>query len=128
MYALQVQEWRTKQLRNQWVSWINLAWQHLTSGAKVEAPWMLPAPGEAGFELIEIAHPTGQSRDWGMSMADGSRIHIHEFADGRRVVHRDVHDPKRGLGPTLAHLMQETPYGVLAIGLGVLIYANVRSA
>jgi hypothetical protein len=115
-----VVEWRKQQLQGIWVAWIQQNWQSLVSGLKINAHYGLAAPPEAGFEAIGFAHPVGQIRDWGLSMTDGSRIHVHEYADGRRVVHRDKHDPKRGLGPALAHLMQETPYGMLALGCGAL--------
>lgn len=36
-----------------------------------------------------VASPEGQVSDWGLSFADGSRIHVHQFADGRYVVDRD---------------------------------------
>lgn len=114
MVTWDVGAWRTQKLQAAWVAWANVNWTSLVGGLKLGAPVWLAAPAEAGFEIIEIAHPVGQARDWGLSLADGSRLHVHEYADGRRVVHRDVHNPKRGLGPMLAHLMQETPYGVMA--------------
>jgi hypothetical protein len=122
-----VRDWHREQLQRTWVSWIHQYWQHLASGSKIQAPRWLPAPADAGFTLIEIAHPAGQARDWGLSMADGSRIHVHEYADGRRVVHRDAYDPNRGLGHTLAHLMQETPYGILAVGIGAFLLITSAS-
>jgi hypothetical protein len=127
MQTWDVRAWQLQQRQGIWMGWINQNWQRLVSGDKINAPIGLAAPEEAGFEMIEVAHPVGQSRDWGLSVSDGSRIHVHEYADGRRVVHRDAHNPKRGLGPMLAHLMQETPYGALAIGAGTL-YLLVRAA
>jgi hypothetical protein len=120
MQTWNVRDWRREQLRTTWVTWITQNWQRLAPGVKIEAPHWFGAPVEAGFEPIGIAHPVGQARDWGMSFTDGSRIHIHEFANGRRVVHRDKHDPRRGLGHAVAHLMQETPYGILGIGVATL--------
>ena len=122
-----VSEWRVQQLQKIWMAWIHQNWQNLVSGKKIIAPGGFVAPAEAGFEAIGLAHPVGQTRDWGLSMTDGSRIHIHEFANGQRVVHRDKYDPKRGLGSALAHLMQETPYGILACGIGALVLANQAS-
>jgi hypothetical protein len=103
-----------------WMAWITQHWQRFVNGEKIDAPIWFAPPADAGFEVIEIAHPVGQTRDWGLPLSDDSRIHVHEYANGRRVVHRDVHNPKRGLGPMLAHLMQETPYGVLALCVGSL--------
>lgn len=121
MVTWDVGAWRMQKLQNDWLSWATVHWPSLVGGAKINAPFWLAAPVDAGFEVIEIAHPVGQVRDWGLALTDGSRIHVHEYADGRRVVHRDVHDPKRGLGPMLAHLMQETPYGILALGITAMV-------
>jgi hypothetical protein len=123
MQTWNVSAWQVQQVQHQqriWMTWVNQNWQRFLKGEKIEAPVWLAAPADAGFEVIEIAHPVGQSSDWGLSLSDNSRIHVHEYANGRRVAHRDVHNPKRGLGPMLAHLMQETPYGILALCAGTL--------
>lgn len=130
MHPWNVSAWQVQQVQHQqriWMSWVSQNWQRLLNGEKIPAPAWLAAPGVAGFEVIEIAHPVGQARDWGLSLSDDSRIHVHEYADGRRVVHRDVHNPKRGLGPMLAHLMQETPYGMLALSIGALVLISQAS-
>lgn len=126
MYTWSVSLWHQQRCRDQWVAWINQWWGHLSAGQKIVASPHLPAVAESGFEEIQIAHPVGQLRDWGFSMPDGSRVHVHEYADGRRVVHRDQHDPKRSLGAALAHLFQETPYGI-AIGVGLVLLAISRN-
>jgi len=112
-------EWQTHWVRNQWQSWINHNWQSLVGGVKLEMPrWMTPST-EAGFTLLPVAHPVGQARDWGLSMPDGSRIHVHEYPDGRFVTHRDKFDPARGFQSSVAHLMQETPYPAILMFAGV---------
>jgi hypothetical protein len=130
MQTPNVSAWKMQQLQHQqriWMVWVNQHWQRLVNGEKITAPVWLAMPADAGFEAIEIAHPVGQARDWGLPLSDNSRIHVHEYADGRRVVHRDVHNPKRGLGPMLAHLMQETPYGALALCVGMLYVLSQAS-
>lgn len=82
------------------------------------APGWLPPPAVAGFARIEVASPEGQVADWGLSFDDGSRVHIHEYADGRRVVHRDQHDPANGFWSTVSHLLSETWVGPV---LGVVL-------
>jgi hypothetical protein len=63
------------------------------------------------------------------SFDDGSRLHVHEHYDGRRVVHRDQYDPSQGLGSLIAHLAFETPLvPVLLISIGVLAVARSARA
>lgn len=107
---MSIHEWIVQQAQQRWVNWINQWWIALSTGNKIEVPTWLGAPHQAGFHLIPVAHPAGQIRDWGLAMSDGSRIHIHEFANGRYVAHRDKFDPARGLESSVAHVMQETPY------------------
>src|SRR5215831_8501760 len=92
----------------QWLPWIQENWALLSAGYKVEAPlWLTPMP-QSGFAQQALATPAGQAADWTLSMTDESRVHVHEFADGRRVVHRDEHDPDQGLLNMLAHLTFDT--------------------
>lgn len=119
--------WQRDRNQGIWVDWIRQQWPQLATSAKITAPLWLPSAAASGFDLLQIAHPAGQFRDWALSLSDGSRIHVHEYLDGARVVHRDVHDPKRGLGPMLAHLMQETPYGLLAGVAVFLLIAKTAS-
>jgi len=102
-----------------WIAWINGNWVNLAPGVKLSAPRWLPSPAVSGFRPLPLASPEGQVSDWGLSFADGSRIHVHQFADGRYVVHRDRYDPDQGLGRMVAHLFGETLWG-LGICLGVL--------
>jgi hypothetical protein len=110
-----------------WLPLIQVHWQQLVNGGRVHAPAWLDSPGNYGFKRLGIALPQGQSADWAMSCSDGSRIHIHEFLDGRRVIHRDKHDPDKDLGSMIAHLLTETPVGGVAVVAGlcaVIINAN----
>jgi hypothetical protein len=79
------------------------------------APAWLPHPMTAGFQKIDIAEQTGQIADWGLSLADGSRVHVHQLSDGRQLVHRDKFDPAHSLQFTAQHLMFETVWGRLAV-------------
>ena|ERR1041385_2499567 len=109
-----------------WVAWTSAHWQELSSGGKLAvSPW-LTHPRLAGFYPIDIATPEGQSLDWGLSLTDGSRIHVHEFSDGTLVAHRDRFDPQRGLGPMLAHLLTETFVGPL-VG-AIVLFAVIRGS
>lgn len=110
-----------------WTVWIASVWSRLKAGTKLEAPAHLPHPEDEGFSPESIATPEGQCADWVLSYDDGSRIHIHELCDGRRVVHRDQYDPNQGLGNLIAHLAFETPL-VPAVLIGVGLVAVVKSA
>ena len=102
-----------------WQPWITSAWPMLTQGAKIEAPSSLPHPRYSGFSAESIATPEGQCADWVLSFDDGSRVHVHEHCDGRRVVHRDQFDPNQGLLNLVAHLVLETalvPIALLVVG------------
>jgi hypothetical protein len=110
-----------------WNDWIATAWPKLASGAKLEAPRHLPHPKHAGFNSESIATPEGQCANWVLSYNDGSRIHVHEHGDGRRVVHRDQYDPNQGLGNMIAHLVFETAL-VPVVLLGIGLVAGTRSA
>jgi len=97
-----------------WYSWIAANWAALTEGQKLFAPSGLGHPSARGFRRLDAALPMGQVADWTLPCSDGSRIHVHEFADGHLQVHRDVHDPDRGGFHLVQHLLFETPLGFLA--------------
>lgn len=107
-----------------WLEWIRSNWLLFLAGQKIEAPWWLGSPLQAGFQRISLAHPSGQESDWGLSISDGSRIHVHSYATGRNVVHRDKHDPAQGLDRAIAHIVEETPYGKLALAVGAAYLFN----
>jgi hypothetical protein len=103
-----------------WNDWIHSNWEALARGAKLEAPPWLGPPAEAGFRLTIAAAYEGQTADWALGMIDRSRIHVHEYGDGRRIVHRDAHDPDRGLAGMVAHLAFDTPFVVAALAVGAV--------
>jgi hypothetical protein len=107
-----------------WMQWISQNWVALAAGAKIEVPQDVGQPQEAGFRITSNASPEGQLADWALAMSDRSRIHVHVYADGRRIAHRDKHDPDRGIGDKVAHLLVDTPLGVLAILGGTLWLAT----
>jgi len=110
-----------------WNRWIESSWTNLSAGAKLEAPGHLPHPKDAGFSPEAFATPEGQCADWVLSYNDGSRVHVHENCDGRRIVHRDQFDPNQGFGSLVAHLVLETALvPVVLLSLGFL--AAARSA
>lgn len=100
--------------RSYWINWITSVWPQLVAGQHLEAPYYLPHPKDAGFALTTQAERVGQVRDWAMSFNDGSRAHIHEYRDGRYVVHRDAVDPGRGTLEALFHWVTESASGKLA--------------
>lgn len=104
-----------------WSTWC--PWEELREGAHVPVPASLPHPSEAGFEPTRLASSIGQTRDWAHPLADGSRLHVHEFCDGECVVHRDSLDPARGPATATVHWLTEAPEGNLALGVGALVGA-----
>ncbi|MCH8286445.1 hypothetical protein IIB79_07960, partial [candidate division KSB1 bacterium] len=70
-----------------WDRWVydNLSvWRKQTS---VFIPAGLPHPAYSGFGKPVVAEQHGQETDWVVSLEDGSRLHIHEYADGTMVGH-----------------------------------------
>ena len=94
-----------------WDGLIASAWPHLVAGRQIEAPPGLPHPRWSGFESPLLAEPVGQSFDWVKSYADGSRIHVHEFSNGRLVVHRGATDPSVSPVHALWHWVTESTSG-----------------
>ena len=109
-----------------WTHWIAKQWPLLSRGRHVIAPAWLPHPAHVGFTRVALATPSGQVADWSLAYDDGSRVHIHEYADGRMVVHRDCLDPDRSIGGLVNHLLGETLVGPVL--LGVLVIAAIRAA
>ena len=105
-----------------WNEWIRRSWPDLAAGRTVEVWGGLPHPSNAGFHALDFALPSGQCADWSVSLTDGGRLHIHEYASGRLLGHRDRFDPDAGISSMVAHLMKETPVGpVLGVIGGMLI-------
>lgn len=107
-----------------WLDWIALNWLALQQGRKLPAPAWLPHPATAGFQPISIATPEGQCADWRRSYTDGSRVHVHEFSDGSRIVHRDLYDPDAGFGHMILHLLTETAVGPVLAGVLILVVVS----
>ena len=105
-----------------WKGWIKDNWDALVTGKKLELTAFLPHPAQSGFAEEDLAEEAGQCRDWILALTDESRLHVHEFADGRMVVHRDRWDPNRGASNMVKHVAFETTLGGLALvgllGLG----------
>lgn len=104
-----------------WMTWLQAAWPALARGQRVEVPRFLPHPGRSGFERPPLAEPAGQVADWVVSVTDGSRVHLHEFADGTLVAHRDETDPKRGVAEAMWHWATESTTGQLFVGGAVIL-------
>lgn len=85
----------------------------------------MPHPATAGFQEQGIAEPAGQVRDWTLPVDDGSRIHVHEYPDGRMAAHRDEIDPDRGPVEAVVHVLKETKVGQAAM-IGVGLYLGYR--
>lgn len=112
----------------QWLTWIRNNYSALKGGACLQAPWWLAHPSRSGFERPEIAEPVGQKDNWVASVDDGSRVHLHEYADGRIVAHRDPTDPARGPISALWHWLTESRSGKTALIVGGLaLLAGVGS-
>ena len=121
-----------------WRPWLAAQWPALSQGNTVvlAAPYYLPHPEAAGFHRELVVEPAGQREDWVKPLADGSRIHVHVMEDGSRHVHRDKHDPGRGVLSALKHFFTETKTGFVVLcvgafavvgGLGYAVYRGVKS-
>jgi len=103
-----------------WGQWIDRNLPALKAGKKLGAPEWLGPPADAGFRRVTSAAYEGQVADWALPQCDGSRIHVHEYANATRIVHRDQYDPDRNLANTLRHLVFDTPLGVAALAAGAV--------
>lgn len=100
-----------------WHSWLVEHWEPLCAGEPitVEPGGELAHPAIAdGWHEVFIAEPFGQRADWAYPLPDGSRLHMHEHAN-RWVIHRDKHDPGRGIGPAVRHYLEEAPTAKIAV-------------
>ena len=107
-----------------WSRWIRRNWGALLRGRWLQAPSRLTHPSRAGFRRLAAAEPRGQVADWALSCDDGSRVHVHEHADGRLIAHRDQHDPDAGIGSAVLHVVKETAVGPLVV-LGIVAAVGV---
>jgi hypothetical protein len=114
-------------LRSDWLAFVAERWPSLARGGRACAPRELTHPSESGFDRASIAEACGQASDWVRALPDGSRLHAHEFPDGSIVVHRDEHDPGRGLVAAARHLFGETRVGRPLLAFGLAVAANVAA-
>lgn len=113
----------------QWQSLLQQNWAHLVSGQKLDVTGYVPHPAwVSGFTQTLLAEPHGQVIDWELALGDGSRIHVHEFADGRLVVHRDAINPSRGPLEAISHWLTETATGAAVLGVGSVVAAGLGIA
>lgn len=102
---------------NLYPTWYAQARTGLSQGAWLRLPAHAPHPSACGFEPIAIAEDHGQVADWGTPTPGGSRLHVHEHADGALVAHEDRFSPDEGPLSMLAHLLFETTGGKIALAL-----------
>lgn len=104
-----------------WTNAIEKHWDGLVKGEEYTIPKSrIIHPMESGFYAIALAEPCGQWHDYGMSLDDGSRIHVHEYAD-RYDFHRDKYDPSRGVFAAVRHYLDEAPSSKPALTIGLLV-------
>lgn len=110
-----------------WRAWLQASWPALVRGDKVTVPpGQLPRPSLAGYRGLRVSENAGQVADWGLSLVDGSRVHLHEYASGRLVAHRDRFDPGRNLYALGRHVVGETRVGKTA-AVGAVLWGVARA-
>lgn len=106
-----------------WATFLLRSWPALVRGEHLHVPQGLVPPRTAGFRRPLVAEPHGQEEDWVLPLRDGSRVHVHVYASGARVIHRDRTDPARSPLHALWHLVTETRVAaagkVAAVAYGV---------
>lgn len=106
-----------------WREFVNTHAGNLRAGALVALPEGMPLEG---WKRLRWAEAAGQVADLAFPCADGSRLHVHIFADGRRLMHRDRWDPERGPVAAVLHWLVETRSGRGAVLLGALATKLLR--
>lgn len=113
----------------QWLTLLQQYWSYLVSGQKLDVTCQVPHPSLVSeFSRTVLAEAHGQVVDWELPLTDGSRIHVHEFADGRLVVHRDAINPSRGPIEAVLHWLTETGTGAVVLAGGLVLSAGVGIA
>jgi hypothetical protein len=74
-----------------------------------------------------FAEPMGQAADYGLSLKDGSRLHVHAYEDGTIRVHRDRIDPANGVLAATRHYLEEAPSAKVTV-TGALVVAGLLTA
>jgi hypothetical protein len=107
-----------------WMQWIAENWRALRAKQRLTVPdaWLPHPQFVNGFKRVR-GWPAGQLCDWGLSLDDGSRIHVQCFRRADRtetlVAHRDRWDPTVDAATAVMHLVFETPAGPV-LGLAAL--------
>lgn len=99
--------------------WLSIHWGALCAGKRIEVAFHVH-PACCGFQRLLIAMNVGQLEDWGLSLPDGSRIHLWLMPDGRWIAHRDATDPSLSLLHAAVHVLAATPIGAALAFLGVV--------
>jgi hypothetical protein len=115
----------------EWRSWINRNWKNLCAGKKLcvaQNQLAHPSYFPGIFEPVE-GWSANQTCDWGLALADGSRIHVQCYtaSDGTPAfcIHRDKWDPNRDIVSAAMHAVFETPLGAV---LGVAAMLGIVGA
>jgi hypothetical protein len=103
-----------------WMLFAAASWPVLVAGGRVCAPPELPHPSVSGFVRPRMTEDCGQADDWAIALSDGSRLHVHEYAAGPLVVHRDKVDPGSGTLRALWHVATETCVGGAVVRIGAI--------
>lgn len=104
-----------------WRAWLASLHPNLGPDARVRVPAHLAHPSRVGFARAYWTKHVGQVADWVASIPDGSRLHVHELADGRLYLHRDRHDPTNGPVKLVRHIVEETSEGPALLSLGFIL-------
>jgi len=108
-------------------NWIRENWALLKQNKKLEVPrWFSQNEVDLLFTETELALNIGQDKDFICEMSDGSRLHIHLFKDGKRIVHRDAISP-RGPISGLLHCMVDTNIGK-ALSIACLFFVIIKES
>jgi hypothetical protein len=89
-----------------WGEYLRRAWPLFLKGQRVNVPQELRSTVRT-LRVPRVAKNVGQSGNYVLPCTDGSRIHVHEYADGRLVAHRDRTDPGRSPLHAVWHLLTD---------------------
>ena len=108
--------------------WLSTHWAALCAGKRIEVAFQVH-PARYGFQRLSIALNVGQTENWGLSLRDGSRIHLWLMPDGRWIAHRDATDPSVSPLHAAVHVLTATPLGPVALlgVIGLTVFAMSRA-
>jgi hypothetical protein len=89
-----------------WGEYLQAAWPSFLFGRHVEVPPELHAHVRT-LRVPRVAKNVGQSGNYVLPCTDGSRVHVHEYGNGRMVAHRDRTDPGRSPLHAVWHLLTD---------------------